>query len=291
MARISQKELLARALKIDAVAGIGTLLKIVNQLDDAGRKIVLSGLNSTMTETKKQQILAALRMEVSAADAKVRDWVVQGVSNVYVYGTNTTVKQLKDLKFKPPAGSPPLVPLTVELIKTTPYLKPHLQAVNALVSDTYLDFGNTMTGYLKGAERTLNDATKRQVRATIAAGRLEGASVAQIKRTVKENIGQQGFSVLLDRGGRQWELGRYSEMVTRTHLNKANNEAAINRSSDFSVDIVEVSEHGSDDICGDYEGKLYSISGDSENYPPLDGNEPPYHPNCTHNLMMRPDLS
>ncbi len=186
----------------------------------------------------------------------------------------------------------PTLKVTVELLKTSNVFKPHLQAVNALLSDAYLDFGNAMNGYVRGAEKLLNDALKRQIRSEIAFGRLEGSSISDIKKIVKETIGDRGFNVLIDKGGRQWSLGNYSEMLARTHINKANNEAAINRTREFGVDIVEISNSGAtDEACTSEEGKIYSISGESQNYDSLDGHEPPYHPNCTHNLIPRPDLS
>ena len=112
-----------------------------------------------------------------------------------------------------------------------------------------------------------------------------------IRKELVKALKAQGVEALLDRGGRQWTLERYAEMLTRTHLIKANTEATTNRVAQFGVDIVEVSTHGADDdICAPEEGQLYSISGNSANYPPLDGHEPPFHPNCKHTLLPRPDL-
>lgn len=276
---------------LDTQAGISKLISIINGLDAQGRAIILNALNSELSDAKKQQVISQLRTHVAASDAAVRDWLIRGIGISYVAGTNYATKVLKSIGFKAPAGAPSLTPVTVELLQSAPFLKPHLQVVNTLLSSAYLDFGNAMTGYIRGAENILNDALKRQVRSSIAEGRLEGSSIADIKKVVKNTIGDSGFTVLIDRGGKEWSLGRYSEMLARTHINKAANEAAINRTSDYGVDIVEVSSHGaSDEACASEEGQLYSISGNSPNYPPLDGHEPPYHPNCTHNLIPRPDL-
>lgn len=277
---------------LDTEVGINQLISQINKLDDAGRTLLLQALNTELSEGKKQAVLAALRAHVATTDTFVRNWLIQAISQSYVAGANYTVKALKAVNFKPVATAPALATINVELLASAPFLKPHLAAVNILLQSSYADFGSTMTGYVKGAEQILNDALKLQTRSTIAMGRLEGTSIADIAKTVKTNIGDKGFTVLLDRGGREWQLGRYSEMVTRTHINKAANEAAINRMGDFEVDIMEVSSHGAqDEACAEEEGQIYSISGDSPNYPPLDGHEPPYHPNCTHNLIPRPDLS
>lgn len=278
---------------LNTVAGVNQLVRIVNNLDDAGRTVILNALKTQLSDAKKAQVLATLRQYVNTTDAAVRTWLIQGITASYVAGANYAVKTLKSVSFKPVAGQPALVTITPELLTSAaPFMQPHLQAVNTLLSSAYLDFGSAMTGYMKGAENILNDALKRQVRSTIAAGRLEGTAIGDIAKTVKENIGSQGFTVLLDRGGREWDLGTYSKMLTRTHINKAANEAVINRNGDWDVDIFEVSAHGAqDEACAEEEGQIYSQSGDSSNYPPLAGHEPPYHPNCTHNLIPRPDLS
>lgn len=277
---------------LDTAAGVNQLIAIVNKLDAQGRALVLNALNTQLSDAKKIQVLTQLRAHVTATDAAIRDWLVRGIGISYVAGANFSVKVLKAIGFKAPAGAPALTPITVELLQSAPFLKPHLQAVNTLLSSAYLDFGNSMTGYVRGAEQILNDALKRQVRSQIAEERLSGSSIRDIKNVVKETIGDSGFTVLVDRGGKDWSLGRYSEMLARTHINKAANEAVINRNSDWGVDIFEVSAHGaSDEACSSEEGNIYSLSGDSPNYPPLAGHEPPYHPNCTHNLIPRPDLT
>lgn len=277
---------------LDTIAGVNKLVAIISKLDTNGRQVILSALSTELSEAKKQQVLTLLRQHVTATDIEVRAWLVEGITASYIAGANHTVKVLKSIGFKAPeALGGGLININAEMLMTAPFMKPHLEAVNTLLSSSYLDFGNTMTGYMKGAEQILNDGLKRQIRSNIAAGRLEGTAIADIKKTVKETIGNRGFTVLIDKGGRQWDLGTYSEMLTRTHINEAANEAAINRNSDFGVDIMEVSSNGAtDEACASEEGQIYSISGNSENYDPLSGHEPPYHPNCTHNLIPRPDL-
>jgi hypothetical protein len=189
----------------------------------------------------------------------------------------------------PPKGK--VEKLTVETLKSDPNLKPHLQVVNNLLSDAYADFGNTMTGFVKGAENILNEATKKQLRGQIAFGRLEGEGIPKIKSDLAKTIKADGFTVLLDKGGRKWSVGRYAEMLARTHIISANNEAIISRAKEIGVDIVEVSNHQTTTpLCEQFEGKIYSLSGKSANYPQLP-EEPPFHPNCKHFLLLRPDLS
>jgi hypothetical protein len=273
------------------------LLKTIKQLDQKGRDIVVRGLSTQLNETKKNQLLSELRQAVTKADLEIRDWLVKSISESYTHGINYTTEvariQFGDtVLLAGVVGSTiSLEPVTVSLIRNSAEYSPHLSAINALLNDAYLDFGNSMTSFTRSGERMLNDALKRQLRSNIIQGRLDGSAIRDIKKTVKEVFVDKGFIGLTDRSGRDWTLDRYSEMLTRTHIIRANNEGAINRAKDFDVDIVEVSTHSTAcPICQPYEGKFYSISGEDKKYPSLGGNEPPYHPNCKHSLLYRPDL-
>lgn len=180
--------------------------------------------------------------------------------------------------------------ITPEEIKIARDLSIHSGTINALLSDSYLDFANGMNGLIRGAEQKINEAYKRQIRATMISKELTGKSIDKVKREVVEILGKQGFAVLKDRGGHTWTLRRYSEMLARTHTIRASNEALVNRANQFGVDIVQISSHaGACPICVPYEGKIYSLSGESIDYPQLDI-QLPIHPNCRHVLLMRPDL-
>lgn len=277
--------------ELDTVAGVNKLIRTIKTLDDNGRKILLDAISVEMSEAKKQQALTLLKSQVATADKAVRDWLVDGIAKSYVYGMNFTQQQLRTMGFKPKADMPAFRAISVDFFRAAPQLTAHRTAVNAILSDAYLDFGNTMNGYVRGAEKIMNETLKRQVRSAIAAGREEGAAVREVKNIVRGQFEDRGFTVLLDRGGGRWTLDRYSEMLTRTHLIRSNNDGTMNRAGDYGVDIVEISSNNAEDeLCASQEGKVYSISGKSDNYPELGDNDPPYHPNCRHTLLMRPDL-
>lgn len=273
--------------KLLANLNITTLVRSLKSLNASGREIILKGLSEQLDNNKKQLLISQLRASVTKTDIEIKDWIVQSMSKSYVAGMNLGVTSLalQGIKVKG------LGKINVELLLNSAEFSPHLSAVNAMIQDTYLDFATSMSQFTRSGEKILNDALKRQIRSTLISGRLEGESVATIKKTIKETLADKGFIALTDKAGHTWSLDRYGEMLARTNLIKANNEGAINRATDFGIDIVEVTTIGSDDaVCSAQEGQIYSISGKSKNYPPLAGNEPPFHPNCRHSLMYRPDL-
>lgn len=103
----------------------------------------------------------------------------------------------------------------------------------------------------------------------ITDGIKDGASVADITRTIKDNF-----------------EGEYSKMqaerITRTEVLRSANQSAVDAFKQSGV--VEGKQwviHGADDQCAEYDGEVVTLSGDfySDHNEFQDG-DPPLHPNC-----------
>lgn len=266
------------------------LRKIANKVDNEARKVLLDYMGQDLTDKTKKEALVKVKSVVRASQNDLKEWSRNEIAKSYIEGFNASSQQiLGTTKIKPTNGKE-AKELNVRLLQNVGELEPHREAVNALISDSYLDFANGMNGVVKGAERQLNEVMKRQIRAKMIKGQLKGSAIREIKKEVKEVLSDRGFSVLVDRGGKKWSLNRYSEMLARTHIIKSSNEGAINRAVEKDVDLMEISNHATTcNLCADYEGLIYSISGNNEKYPVLDI-PIPIHPNCRHSLIPRPDL-
>lgn len=266
---------------------IEDLVKLFASLDKNGRETILQGISSILSDKKKAQLLDAIKKYVADTDVGLRDWLVYSVPLSYVAGYNFANRVLSSY------GYTGLKRMTVETLKTDPDFNLHLQAVNTAISNSYNYFGNALNGYVKSADTILGEALSQQLRAQIASDVLSNQTLNTIKENIVQTLGDKGFSVLIGRNGREWDLELYAEVTARTQIAETYNQGVVNKATEEEVDIVEVSSHGAEDeLCAPHEGELYSLSGKSENYPPLTAdNKPPYHPNCKHILLLRPDLS
>jgi hypothetical protein len=277
--------------KIIDESNIDALLAIVTKMDDETRAEVLKAIASQLDITKKNFHVAKIRRIVAASDTEIKDWIVTAVADSYASGSNVMYADLRKMSADPISGEIATAVWTADKIRNMRLLSVQKDAVNALISDTYLDFANGMNGLVRGAEHIINDAMKRQTRAQMIAGQITGQSMRDIAKEVRTIFESQGFSVLIDRGGNSWTLKRYSEMLARTHIMKSANEGVIARLLAYGVDIVQISTHpGACPICQPHEGKIFSLSGKSEKYEKL-SEQPPYHPHCRHTLLPRPDLA
>ena len=266
-------------------ADIPALVATLDRLDDEATKEVLKAISGELTTQKKAQAMKNVKKIVQVADNEIKDWVVTAVGESYVEGMKIADGTIKKTSVQ--IGGE----LTVATVTVGQGFAIHRDAINALMADASLDFGNGMNGLIKGVEHQFNETLKRQVRDKMIKGTATGQGMREIANEVKDVLGNQGFSVLVDRGGSKWSLQNYGKMLARTHIIKSGNEGVINRAAEFDTDIVQVSTHsGACKICVPFEGKTYSISGNSKTYDKLT-QIPPFHPNCGHSMLLRPDLT
>lgn len=132
---------------------------------------------------------------------------------------------------------------------------------------------------------------QRRIAQTIRDGatqRLRGQLPAEVVRRL-QTIAEGRFIPIVGKDGieRRYGLRFYSETVARTWSMAAANEAALAMAETFDTDLVQFPVHsGACPICVPWQGKVFSISGQSPEFPPLSTiGTPPLHPNCRHRLL------
>jgi hypothetical protein len=173
----------------------------------------------------------------------------------------------------------------------------HKQSVNAILMDGLNNFFiGTETG-----QKTLNKlmmntqqilTTESEINRTIDAALQQRRDPFTVKKRLMEKMGEileEGkFVTVINKNGQpmNFKLDYYSELVARTKLIEANCISAVNTAIETGSDLVQVSSHNTPTpLCQEYEGKIYSISGQDKDFPVLE-EIPPYHPNCQHSLTV-----
>lgn len=145
--------------------------------------------------------------------------------------------------------------------------------------------------------RRADDGLRRIALEQIASGTARGDSVAQTTKRLTAELEERGLvgrrqtgAKLMRVNGRNYQANKYAEMVVRTTAREAHSEAVKQRLLENNMDLVEVSQHtdtDGPDICNVYEGKVFSLTGQTDGYPILPIS-PPFHPNCVHVLLPGP---
>lgn len=234
--------------------------EIVNEIQGAtnfgvaNRKAILAQID---------QILKDLG---ETADAELQ----KDIPKYYHQGANEAVAQLKNVG----------APINVK----TGFNQIHKQAIFALVDDTATAFGESLSGVSRTANALLGRAVREAITQKIAKGAIAGDALREVKQQIKGILAEDGLTALVDRGGKKWELDRYAEMLFRTKMVEARNRGLANRMVENGYDLVQVSAHGATDVCGDWEGKILSLTGDTPGYDTVADAEADglFHPNCRH---------
>ena len=206
-------------------------------------------------------------------DIDMRSWVSVEVPAFYEIGLFETMKGLHE------RGS--------SVLFTTNFANFHREAVEAIAADTYASIAEGMTGITRTTNKVISMARRESILIEIAKGDVLGKDRRTIAKNVAQVLEDDGITALVDRGGRQWDLQTYGEMLARTKLTQAHNTGTINRMTETGYDLVEVSSHsGSCPLCEPYQGQLLSISGRSKGYDTLDNavGMGLFHPNCRHTI-------
>lgn len=123
----------------------------------------------------------------------------------------------------------------------------------------------------------------------IRAGETRGYAKRVVTDYIKAEVGEGKFIQIR---GRNYNMSKYADTVAKTRLRTVQTEAVLNSCKEFENDLVEVSDHGSEfiDICLEYEGNVYSLSGKHPTYPYLPA-YPPFHIRCQHNIRPTSEVA
>lgn len=116
----------------------------------------------------------------------------------------------------------------------------------------------------------------------IRAGETRAYARKLVMDHIKSEVGEGKFIQIR---GRNYNIRKYADLVAKTRLRTVQTEAVLNSCKEYDNDLVEVSDHGSEfvDICLEYEGNVYSLSGKHPTYPYLPA-YPPFHARCQHHI-------
>lgn len=122
----------------------------------------------------------------------------------------------------------------------------------------------TGANLLKAANQAYIDIVDKTV-AGVLAGEMTGREAIQ---EASRQFGKSGLPAIRDRAGREWSVEAYTQTVVRSNVRNVTTQVQQDRTKQWGLDLVEVDSHaGARPGCAPYQGKVYSLSGDTEGYP------------------------
>ena len=228
----------------------------------------------------RKAILAQIEAILTELGTNAQEFVEKELTAQYTTGANQAIQQLKNVG--------------ADISVSEGFNRIHTNAIAALVDDATRAFGESLTGVDRSAQLLLGKISRETLTQKLAEGMIGGKARKEVVKVIKGTLQQQGLDALIDKGGNSWTLDRYSDMLFRTKAVEARNRGLMNRMAENDYDLVQVSSHGADDVCGDWEGQILSATGATPGYDTVADAEAAglFHPNCRHAInVLIPSLA
>jgi len=249
------------------------LLAIYRQ---ASQELLLKAVEASARNAKGsaayyRSLWAQVEDKIRTLDMAVGSYSKQVIPLAYSYGVNEAVKGLLHLGLRAKGYDA--------------FQKLHESSIKILVEN--LNDNLIEANHLMG--RRIKDEWRRAQLEAITRKQATGETWKQTQKSFTEQVAEKGLGSFKDSMGRVWQIDRYAEMVSRSVTREATNSGLMAQLTSLGYDLVQMSSHSSPcPICAPLEGRVYSISGESKDYPKLDkafGEYANIHPYCKHVLL------
>lgn len=250
------------------------IAKLINLFKGSYKQIVDEMTTATDFGVKnRKRILSQVEKILKDLGVNVDEFIKKEIPEYYKTGAAQGVKQLENIG--------------ADVAISTGFNQVHKDYIMALIDDTSRAFGESLSGVGRSANLILGKAFRDAMTQKIAKGITSGEALKEVRNQLVLILKEQGLSALKDKAGRSWDLDAYAEMLFRTKVVEARNRGMVNRMAENGYDLVQVSAHsGTCDICASWQGKVLSITGQTEGYDTVAEAEADglFHPNCRHAL-------
>lgn len=221
----------------------------------------------------KQTLLRQVNKELNSLNNYAVTWSRTYMPKAYYDGLKKAEKGLISLGI-------------TQLPDLTSFAMLHKDAIEILARSTANDLleANAFVG------RQIKDNIRQASLEAISEKIATGQSVIEAKKKLTERLVDQGLQGIKTKNGRTINLASYAETIARSTTREATNKALLNQLTNLNYDLVKMSSHNSScPICAPLEGRIYSISGTSSEFPAIEnayvGGHANIHPNCKHVIM------
>lgn len=228
------------------------------------QRIVEKEARGTRTAFERA-LLADIAEVVADLDVKAGAWLQEAVPQFYLEGMQQNLDTLNKLG--------------IDVAKQATITKVHESAIKVLVENAFDDL--TTANHAVG--RKVRDNLRRIGLDAVTTKVSTGQTVRETAKGIRERLAAEGLKSV-----QGMRLEAYASMVARSTSAEAGNRGRINQGTELGYDLVRMSSHASPcPICAKFEGRIYSVSGKSREYPPLYGTAfrggyASIHPNCRH---------
>lgn len=220
-------------------------------------------------------------------------WTQNNLPYFYNKEIKEQIKRIKSMSFIPKKNGIPIKVNYIKFINTnlnTQYKTSIIKEAIVYFS-TAIDEGNkSLNRVMLLTQQTL--IKESIISKSIASGLKEKGTIRGVQEKLRDKLLKKAFNggllKIIDKNGNErfYNISNYANMVARTTIINSQSQATIAVATEYNTDLIQVSSHNTTtEICQQYEGKIFSLSGKDKDFPIAD-NVPAYHPNCKHSISI-----
>lgn len=239
----------------------------------------LSQTNFSYTIQYKQALLAQVNYKLEVLQRQSDRWIEQNIPQAYIQGLEEANLEIQR-QYRLANTAFPTFPNEFTVI--------HQEAILSLTNGTREKFDNL----IRHTGRAADDMITQTVNRVISEGLATGQTLTQAQAAIMEALKNQGLEAFTYmRNGKTvtMQLAAYASTVARSTTAEATNQASMRQAQQVSGDLVQMTSHSTScAFCYPYQGRVYSITGQTRGYPRLDrpfsSGYANIHPNCRHRI-------
>lgn len=260
------REFIEPELEIEAISRISDLYK-------TGSREISSIYNDIDPVRVNRDVVQSDIIEVTNdLEQGTIQWINEEFPEIYILAALGTRQLIK--KIKPSIN-----------VAFTP-TKMDNEAVQNISDATAVFYQEALSGVRRKTSSLLDSIISERITYELSKNTTNPITLNELTQAVKDILSDYGVGSITDKSGRVWQLDTYAEMVARTEFTNITNEAAKNQMLQEGLDLVQVSNHfGTCQSCAPFEGKVYSLTGNTPGFQQLDKAAAGSHlfgPNCRH---------
>lgn len=259
------------------------IITIIKRLKAIARRLV----NNPDELIRINEEITKLEQALAKYEKKSREWVDDNLSDAYLRGLKSSGSgevvagfSLFGLLTEGGGGGGDISDKARGILKNYPE---HWTAYRVFQNDAYNAFNQSRLPIIRSTQDKIRELI---IQASESSYRdADTFTRRQFSQEILNQLADDGVEGIRYSNGRTFNLDTYAEMVARTQTKNAWNEANFNRLQQYGIDLVVISVHyPCSPLCIPHQGKVFSISGTSTQYPSLQSaiDSGLYHPNCKH---------
>jgi hypothetical protein len=254
--------------------------KAITQIQNELKRFDLSD----MSRANQNAVLANISETLSKLNEDSAKWVEEHIPKAARDGVINTIVSL---------GVAETVQEASELAK---FNRLNQNLVKAIVADTQADLLEVTNNVERKVRAAVRRVTAEVMRDNLTKGINGRVTInREILKGLRETLGDSLDTGIVDTAQRKWKPQDYVDMLTRTKVMEAYNEATTNEAVQRGAYYAIISSHGAKDPCRFHEGRIIKLTPDAPGgyptYAELQATLQIFHMRCKHTYSPTRDVN